>query len=137
MKEEADLYMLMHISGILVFQKSHTYSTILTSKPKYKVPHCQWVRFKYPIARTVLNDIIDIKGACPTYSMWFDFEFFSNILQMIKHNSLFILQFFFNSQYINIYLIVTTEKISSIKPFLRCILHEKSTESLQTPTYRG
>lgn len=70
------------------------YSTILTSKPKYKVPHCQWARFKYPIARTVLNDIIDIKGACPTYSMWFDFEIFSNILQMIKHNSLFILQFF-------------------------------------------
>lgn len=36
MKEEADLYMLMHISGILVFQKSLTYCTILTSKPKYK-----------------------------------------------------------------------------------------------------
>lgn len=75
MKEEADLYMLMHISGILVFQKSLTYCTILTSKPKYKVPHCQWLRFKYPIARIVLNDVIDI-----------------NLL--IKHNSLFILQFF-------------------------------------------
>lgn len=69
MKEEADLYMLMHISGILVFQKSLTYCTILTSKTKYKVPHCQWVRFKYPIARIVLNDVIDTKGACPTYSM--------------------------------------------------------------------
>lgn len=132
MKEEADLYMLMHISGILVFQKSLTYCTILTSKPKYKVPHCQWVRFKYPIARIVLNDVIDI-NLFHVIWFWNLFQYSSNDkTQLFIHFTIF-----FNSQYINIYLIVTTEKISSIKPFLRCILHEKSTESLRTPTHRG
>lgn len=132
MKEEADLYMLMHISGILVFQKSLTYCTILNSKPKYKVPHCQWLRFKYPIARIVLNDVIDI-NLFHVIWFWNLFQYSSNDkTQLFIHFTIF-----FNSQYINIYLIVTTEKISSIKPFLRCILHEKSTESLRTPTYRG